>query len=145
MANLELLEKMIVTCPFFENFGKYLPPLKTNIDTKNDGLQHVFPFNTWLCWVATFDSRGAKNPKLIFSLGVFHFGINILEDSLRTPEKWRDSVYLGGKSMDCFGVSVGCWFGIGFQEKLHKTKSSSFHPKKSSYYKVGSPKKTVYK
>ena len=121
--------------PLFWKFWKILTPLKTNIDTKNDGLQHVFPFNTWLCWVATFDSRGVKNPKLIFSLGVFHFGINILEDSLRTPEKWRDSVYLGGKSMDCFGVSVGCWVGIAWRHH--------FTRKKTSYYKVGSPKKPV--
>ena len=139
-AKLELFEKM----PFFWKFWKILTPLKTNIDTKNDGLQHVFPFNTWLCWVATFDSRGVKNPKLIFSLGVFHFGINILEDSLRTPEKWRDSVYLGGKSMDCFGVPIGCWVGVGFQEKLHKSRHH-FTRKKTSYDKVGPPKKPVYK
>ena len=78
-------------------------------------------------------------------MGVFHFGINILEDSLRTPEKWRDSVYLGGKSMDFFGVSIGCWVGIGFQEKLEKTKSSLFHPKKNQLQQGGPPKKNSYK
>ena len=59
--------------PLFWKFWKILTPLKTNIDTKNDGLQHVFPFNTWLCWVATFDSRGVKKSKAYFFFGGVSF------------------------------------------------------------------------
>ena len=37
-------------------------PQKSNIDTKNDGLENVSPFQTWLFWISMLDFREGRFP-----------------------------------------------------------------------------------